>query len=111
MRLYPNDSAALQGLLAGDCLAFAYEDGYIQAKLKSNVSPWTEYVMPLEPKDEQLWSVAVRLEDLNGPFGEQVSNLIKRWHGKGVLIQEETRWAIPHRTFMDRMTAEYAQLK
>lgn len=99
--------AALAALKQGECAGFAYEDGYIQSRFMSEPEVWKDYAMPFSPEDEQLWSVAVRVDDLDGPLGKAISEDLMEWHAEGVLIQNESKWKVNHREFMDRMAVQF----
>ena len=56
-----------------------YDDTYFVDHL--NDPKWADYAMPLESIDIAPWGLAVKLEELNGPWGQYMREyLLKDWH-------------------------------
>ena len=97
-------------LRQGRCVAFVYDDSAIMSQL-SQGDKWQGYAMPLKTIDVTPWGVAVRKDELHGPFGRFVSGVIYDWHANGTLIELEEKWGIQasdylqqqHERFMDWM--------
>lgn len=99
---------ALKALQAGTCIAFVYDDTFIQSTLSSKDPQWADYEMPLTSEDPQPWAIGVRLDDVNGPFGQFLSKTSEEWHKTGYLIDLEKKWGITPSSFLVEMHNKYA---
>lgn len=93
-------------LKQGRCVAFVYDDSSIMGTLAQK-QQWGDYEMPLSTIDETPWGMAVR-------FGEyrlygMVAEEIQKWHGNGVILDEETKWGVKNTTFAEQMHKEYPE--
>lgn len=99
---------ALKALQAGTCIAFVYDDTFVQSTLASKDPQWAEYEMPLKSEDPQPWAIGVRLDDVKGPFGAFLSKTSEEWHRTGYLIDLEKKWGITPSPFLVEMHNKYA---
>lgn len=99
---------ALKALQAGTCIAFVYDDTFIQSTLSAKDPQWADYEMPLKSEDPQPWAIGVRLDDVNGPFGQFLSKTSEEWHRTGYLIDLEKKWGITPSPFLVEMHNKYA---
>lgn len=105
----PNVPDALKALQSGSCVAFLFDDTFIQSTLSANDPQWQDYEMPLVSEDPQNWAIGMRLADLDGPFGQFMTKLSEEWHRTGALVEEEKKWGIKPSPFLAEMHAKYAQ--
>ena len=55
---------------------------------------WGDYEMPpVETLMTSPWTIAVPLEEKDGPYGKAISNIITEWHKSGLLIELEKKYA------------------
>lgn len=99
---------ALKALQTGTCIAFVYDDTFIQSTLSAKDPQWADYEMPLKSEDPQPWAIGVRLDDVNGPFGQFLSKTSEEWHKTGYLIDLEKKWGITPSPFLVEMHNKYA---
>src|SRR5262249_14351605 len=59
-------------------------------------------------EDPQPWAIGVRLDDVNGPFGQFLSKTSQEWHKTGYLIDLEKKWGITPSPFLVEMHNKYA---
>lgn len=92
----PEASAALAN---GTCAAFVYDNTWIESQL-ANDPQWAGYEMPLVTEDPQGWAIAVPLEELDGPYGDKMREIVTDWHSSGYLIERNTFWEISDNPFL-----------
>jgi polar amino acid transport system substrate-binding protein len=100
---------ALSALQQGSCIAFVYDNTFIESTLAGGDPKWAAYEMPLVTEDEQSWSIAVPLPELNGPYGEFMKKTSIDWHRTGKLIELEKKWAIKPSPFLAEMHKKHKQ--
>jgi polar amino acid transport system substrate-binding protein len=98
---------ALKALQSGTCIAFVYDDTFVQSRLSANDPQWADYEMPLKSEDPQAWAIGVRLDDVSGPFGEFLKKTSEDWHRTGYLIELEKKWEIKPSSFLVEMHDKY----
>jgi polar amino acid transport system substrate-binding protein len=99
---------ALKALQGGNCVAFVYDDTFIQSTLAANDPQWADYEMPLASEDPQKWAIGIRLDDLKGPFGDFMKKTSEEWHRTGYLIDLEKKWGIKPSPYLQEMHAQYS---
>ncbi|CUI32510.1 transporter substrate-binding domain-containing protein [Cognatishimia activa] len=92
----PEATAALQN---GACVAFLYDNTWIESQLSSNPQ-WDGYEMPMETENPSVWAIAVPLEDLDAPFGETMREIVADWHKSGFLIARNMANGIANSPFL-----------
>jgi polar amino acid transport system substrate-binding protein len=92
--VYPSVPDAMKALQGGNCIAFLFDDTLFQSTLSAGDPQWANYEMPLKSEDPQLWAIGIRLEDMNGPFGQLMRDLSVEWHKSGKLLELERKWGI-----------------
>ncbi|MGQ0663012.1 MAG: transporter substrate-binding domain-containing protein [Pseudomonadota bacterium] len=97
----------LNALQQGNCIAFVYDNTFIDSTLAGGDARWKDYEMPLVTEDEQAWAIAVPLPELNGPYGEFMRKASVEWHKTGKLIELEKKWGIKPSPFLADMNKKY----
>ena len=49
------------------------------------------------------WAVAVKLEELDGPWGDFMREVVTEWHSSGKLIELNAKWGIKDNPFLAEM--------
>ncbi|MGK7752054.1 MULTISPECIES: transporter substrate-binding domain-containing protein [unclassified Roseovarius] len=99
----PEVTSALQN---GNCVAFLYDNTWIESQLASD-EQWADYEMPFETEDPQAWSIAVPLEELDGPYGQKMSEIVTDWHKTGFLIERNEANGIAPSPFLQEMHEKF----
>lgn len=99
---------ALNALQQGNCVAFLFDNTLITSTLSANDPQWADYEMPLKTEDEQPWAIAVKLEELNSPWGEMLKKVSTDWHKSGKLLELEKKWGIKESPFLVDMNKKLA---
>jgi len=81
---------ALTALQGGNCVAFVYDNTFIESTLAAGDAKWKDYEMPLVTEDE-------------GPWGEAVKKPSVEWHKNGTLLALEKKWGIKQSPFLVEM--------
>jgi len=83
---------AEQALLDGRCVGFVYDDVVLVWK-KAQEKKWDGFdVVQLNEWKPVPWGIAVKIEELNGPFGKFMADTIKDWLKSGTLVELEKKW-------------------
>jgi polar amino acid transport system substrate-binding protein len=98
---------ALTALTAGNCVAFVYDNTFIESTLAGGDAKWKDYEMPLVTEDEQPWAIAVPLPELNGPYGAFMKKVSTEWHKNGTLLALEKKWGIKQSPFLVEMNKKH----
>jgi polar amino acid transport system substrate-binding protein len=98
--VFPSVPDGLKALQGSNCVAFLFDNTLIESTLAGGDPQWANYEMPLPSEDPQLWAIAVRLDDLDGPFGKLMSDLSKEWHKSGRLVELEKKWGIKQSPYL-----------
>ena len=95
------NDAALDALERGDCIAFVYDEAFIEYQL--TLSRWVEvYEVPVEPIEQTPWAIGVRLEDLDAPLGQKLSAYLVRLHCEGIILGLRKTWGLGPSPFLRR---------
>ena len=83
---------AEQALLDGRCVGFVYDDVVLVWK-KAQDKKWAGFdVVQLNEWKPVPWGLAVKTEELNGPWGKFMSDALKDWLKAGTLLALEKKW-------------------
>ena len=83
---------AEQALLDGRCVGFVYDDVVLVWK-KAQEKKWDAFEVVALPEWAPVpWGLAVKLEELNGPWGKFMSETTKEWLKSGTLVALEKKW-------------------
>ena len=85
------------------CLGWIYDDNLIAVMLADPSGRWREFHQPLASQSDTPWGLAVRLADVNGPFGRFMSGMVAGWHRSGQLLTWEKDAGIAESPFLRRM--------
>ena len=102
---FTGTTEAQAALLQGNCVGWVYDDTAFAALLAE--PKWEGYEMALPSIDVEPWGLAVKLEDIDSPWGKLVSQVEEGWHKSGRLIALETKWKIPHSAYLQQMHDKY----
>jgi polar amino acid transport system substrate-binding protein len=81
-----------QALLDGRCVGFVYDDVVLVWK-KAQEKKWADFeVVALTEWKPVPWGLAVKVEDLDGPWGKFMSETTKDWLKSGTLLALEKKW-------------------
>ena len=101
---FKGTAEAETALQQGNCVGMVYDDTYFVDHL--NDPKWADFEMPLASIEVQPWGLAVKLEEVNGPWGQFMAKTVADWHKSGKLIEYEKKWKIPPSPFLKKMHAE-----
>ena len=85
------------------CLGWIYDDNLIAVMLADPSGRWRVWHQPLPSQSDTPWGLAVRLADVNGPFGRFMSGMVAGWHRSGQLLTWEREAGIAESPFLRRM--------
>ena len=85
------------------CLGWIYDDNLIAVMLADPSGRCREFHQPLASQSDTPWGLAVRLADVNGPFGRFMSGMVAGWHRSGQLLTWEKDAGIAESPFLRRM--------
>jgi polar amino acid transport system substrate-binding protein len=103
---FPGVNEAEQALLDGRCVGFVYDDVVLVWK-KAQDKKWDGFdVVQLNEWEPVPWGLAVRIEDLNGPWGKFMSGVITDWLKSGTLLALEKKWVGGNTKWLEDATAK-----
>ena len=83
---------AEQALLDGRCVGFVYDDVVLVWK-KAQDKKWEAFDVVALPEWKPVpWGLAVKVEDLSGPWGKFMADTTKDWLKSGTLLALEKKW-------------------
>ncbi len=81
-----------QALLDGRCVGFVYDDVVLVWK-KAQEKKWADFeVVALTEWQPVPWGLAVKVEDVGGPWGKFMAETSKDWLKSGTLLALEKKW-------------------
>jgi polar amino acid transport system substrate-binding protein len=93
LKTYPTITEVEKFLLNGTCDGFAFNDVYLLYKVKSQPQRWANFdLIQFLQVRPAAWGIAVRKEDLGGPWGRFMSKVVSDWHRTGKLLALEKKW-------------------
>lgn len=102
---FPGSTEALNALLTGACEGFVQDSTLIESILVSGDPKWADYDAPLPVEDYQPWALAVHLDELKGPWGDFMRNVVTDWHSSGFLIATEQKAGLKASDYLKDMKA------
>ena len=100
---FPGIAEVEAALLEGRCVGWLFDDNLINVMLADPSGKWAKYHMPLPSQDDFPWGLAVRLDDLNKPWGRFMSGMIYNWHRTGQLLAWEKEHGVQESAFLRKM--------
>lgn len=108
LQVFPAVPDALNALAGGNCAGFLFDNTLIVFTLAGDPAKWGAYDMPLPSEDPQLWAIAVRLADLQAPFGKLLSEISTAWLRSGRILDLEKKWGIAPSPYLVEMQRKLA---
>jgi polar amino acid transport system substrate-binding protein len=102
---FKGQTEAETALLQGNCVGWVYDDTAFAERLAD--AKWAGFEMTLPTILEEPWGLAVKLEELDGPWGKFMAQTVEDWHRSGRLIELEKKWKIPPSAFLKTMHEKY----
>lgn len=111
---FPGIAEVEAAMRQGRCIGWLFDDNLINVMLADPSGKWADYHMPLPSQDDAPWGLAVRNEDLNGPWGRFMSGMVYHWHRSGQLLEWEKEHGVKaspfllssHDKFKDHLASE-----
>jgi polar amino acid transport system substrate-binding protein len=102
---FTGTTEAQSALQQGNCIGWVYDDTAFAGLLSE--PKWSGFEMVLPTIKEEPWGLAVKHEDLDGPWGKTMHDLLVDWHKSGKLIALEKKWGIPPSAYLQKMHDKY----
>jgi len=102
---FPGVAEGLTDLSNGNCMAFVQDSTLIMGMLTD--PKWQDYEMPMPTEDEKSWHLAVPKEELNGPYGEAMKNIVIDWHKKGFILDLEKKFNLIPSPYVKEMNLKH----
>jgi polar amino acid transport system substrate-binding protein len=108
---FPGITEVEAALLGGRCIGWLFDDNLINVMFADPSGKWSGFHMPLPSQDDAPWGLAVRLDDLDKPWGRFMSGMLYEWHRSGQLLAWEQEHGVAespflrksHETFKDHL--------
>ena len=98
---------AEQALLDGRCVGFVYDDVVLVWKKAQDASKWANFdVVQLNEWTPVPWGVAIKIEELQGPWGKFMSETVSDWLKSGKLAELEKKWVGGNTAWLSETTAK-----
>lgn len=101
---FPGVPEVEKALLDGRCVGWLYDDSAFVSRKTLEPEKWQDYDIATPVVADVPWGIAVRLPDLDGPWGEFVSDAIIDWLKSGTIGDLEEEWGIPRTQWVKEMT-------
>lgn len=96
-----------QALLDGRCVGFVYDDVVLVWKKAQDASKWADFeVVQLNEWQPVPWGLAVKIEELQGPWGKFMSDTVSDWLKSGTLAALEKKWVGSNTAWLTEATAK-----
>src|SRR2546421_6872679 len=102
---FKGQTEAETALLQGNCIGWLYDDTAFAERLAD--PKWAAFRMTLPTILEEPWGLAVKLEELDGPWGKFMAQTVEDWHRSGRLIELEKKWKIQPSAYLKTMHEKY----
>ena len=97
---FPGIAEVETTLRQGRCVGWLFDDNLINVMLADPSGKWATYHMPLPSQDDFPWGLAVRIKDLDKPWGRFMSGVVYHWHRSGQLLAWEKEHGIQASPFL-----------
>ncbi len=91
-------------LLDGRCVGWIYDDSAFIPRKVNEPEKWAEYDIATPVVADVPWGAAVRLDEIDEPIGQALSEAIIGWHASGTLVALEEKWGIPSTAWLSEMS-------
>ncbi|WP_425463693.1 transporter substrate-binding domain-containing protein [Methylobacterium oryzihabitans] len=89
---FAGNTEGKEGLRAGKCVAWLYDDVSIMADLAQ--PEWEGYEMPVPVLYNNPWAAAVPLDERDKAWGTFMTGMAYRWQASGTLIELGRKWGV-----------------
>ncbi|ACA19835.1 extracellular solute-binding protein family 3 [Methylobacterium sp. 4-46] len=89
---FAGNTEGKEGLRAGKCVAWLYDDVSIMADLA--LPEWEGYEMPVPVLYNNPWAAAVPLDERDKAWGAFMAGMAYRWQADGKLIELGKKWGV-----------------
>ena len=97
---------AEQALLDGRCVGFVYDDVVLVWK-KAQDAKWANFdVVQLSEWAPVPWGLAVKIEEISGPWGKFMASTLEDWMKSGTLLALEKKWVGSNTQWLTDATAK-----
>lgn len=93
---------AEEAVLAKRCAGLVFDEATLAATL-SQRTRWQAYSLALVTDEPRPWAIGVPPAELEGPFGQLLSNIVSDWHRSGALLGLQEKWGLPANGFLSDM--------
>lgn len=93
---------AEDALLARRCAGLVFDEATL-AGILSQRSRWAGHTLALVTDEPRPWAIGVPLSELDGPFGQLMSNIVTDWHRAGTILGLQEKWNLPANGFLADM--------
>lgn len=101
---------AEQALLDGRCVGFVYDDVVLVWKKAQEGKKWEGFdVVQLTEWKPVPWGLAVKIDEISGPWGKFMSETITDWLKSGTLVTLEKNWVGSNTPWLLEATAKAKQ--
>jgi polar amino acid transport system substrate-binding protein len=97
---FPGISEVEAALRQGLCVGWLFDDNLINVMMADPSGRWNDYHMPLASQSDAPWGLAVRLDDLDKPWGQLISGILYNWHRDGTLLELEQEHGVAESPFL-----------
>ena len=97
---FPGLTEVEAALQQGRCIGWLFDDNLINVMFADPSGKWADYHMPLPSQDDAPWGLAVRLDDLDAPWGRFISGMLYNWHRSGQLLAWEKEHGVKASPFL-----------
>jgi len=98
---------AEQAMLDGRCVGFVYDDVVLVWKKAQDSAKWASFdVVQLNEWTPVPWGIAVKIEELQGPWGKFMSETVSDWLKSGKLAELEKKWVGGNTAWLTEATAK-----
>jgi polar amino acid transport system substrate-binding protein len=86
IKAFKGPPEAIAAMKQGQCQAFIFADQILRIQ-QENDPTLNDYTVPLDPRDVDLWALAVNLGDKDASLAKLLSGVIKSLHKSGKLLE------------------------
>jgi len=91
-----------EALLGKRCVGWVFDEATLAGTL-SQRPRWAGHTLALVTDEPRPWAIGVPSGELDGPFGQLISNIVTDWHRSGHLLGLQEKWGLPPNGFLADM--------